>query len=60
MHQYRLRIIYKPGLDLLIADLLSWQNHNKYKDAEIPCRQLSINSKETTTNIQESFPMHGL
>ena len=35
-HQYKVRIIYKPGPDLFIADWLSKKNHNEDKDAEIP------------------------
>ena len=29
IHQYRVRIIYKPGPDLFIADCLSRKNHTK-------------------------------
>ena len=35
MHQYRVRITCKPGLDLFMAYWLSRQNHNKNKDEEI-------------------------
>ena len=42
MHQYRVRIIYKPGLDLFIADWLSTKNNTENKEAEIPGIQLNI------------------
>ena len=35
IHQYRVRIIYKPGRDLFILDWLSRQNHSKNKGKEI-------------------------
>ena len=53
IHQYRVRIIYKPGLDLFIADWLSRQNHKENKDAEISSMQLSIDAIQTTTNIPD-------
>ena len=36
IHQYRMRILYKPEPDLCIADWLSRQNHSENKDEEIP------------------------
>ena len=36
IHQYRARIIYKPGPDLFRADWLSRQNHMENKDDKIP------------------------
>ena len=50
IHQYRVKIIYKPGPDLFIADLLSRQNHNVNKDEEITGMQISIHAIQITTN----------
>ena len=36
IHQYRVRIIHKPGLDLFIEDWLSRQDHKENEDAKIP------------------------
>ena len=57
IHQYRVRIIYKPGLDLFIADWLSRQNHKESKDAEIPDMQLNIDAIQTT-NIPDCMTIH--
>ena len=51
IHQYRVRIIYKPGLDLFIANWLSRQNHTENKDEEIPDMPLNIDAIQTMTNI---------
>ena len=51
IHQYRVKIIYKPGPGLFIADWLPSQNHCKDKDAEIPGMWLSINAIQTIINI---------
>ena len=58
IHQYRGRIIYKPGPDLFIVDWLSRQNHNKVKDKEIPGMQLSIDTIQTPTTVPECMTMH--
>ena len=60
IHQYRVKIIYKPGPELFVADWLSRQNHNKNTDAEIPHMQLGINAIHTATNIPECMTMHEL
>ena len=51
IYQCRVRIIYKPGLDLFIMDWLSRQNHKENKDVEIPAIQLNIDARQTVTNI---------
>ena len=48
-----MKIIYKPGPDLFIADWLSTQKNIENKDAEIPGMQLNINTIQTATNIPE-------
>ena len=53
IHQYGINIIYKPGLDLFMADLLSRQNHKEDKDEEIEGIQVNVNNIETSTNIPE-------
>ena len=59
-HQYRVRVIYKPGPDLFMADWLSQHNHNENKDKEIIGMQISINTIQSTTNIPEHMTMHVL
>ena len=56
IHQYRVKIIYKPHPDLFIADWLSSQNHKE----EIAGMQVNINSVETATNIPECMLIYEL
>ena len=35
IHQYRVKILYKPGPEIFIADWLSWHNHMEGKDKPI-------------------------
>ena len=58
IHQYRVKIIYKPGPDLFIADWLSRQNHKEDMDEEIVGMQVKINHIETATNITECKMIH--
>ena len=44
IHQYQVRIMYKPGPGLFITDLLSWHNHMENKDEEI-CGMCNIKWK---------------
>ena len=46
IHQYRVKIIYKPGPDLFIADWLSRQNYKEDKNEEIAGMQVNVNSVE--------------
>ena len=55
IHQYRVRIIYKPGPDVFIADWLSRQNHKENRDKEIPDMQLNVDAIQTTTNIPDGM-----
>ena len=48
-----MRIIYKPGPDLFMADWLSRHNHSENKDKEITGMQMGINMIESTTNVAE-------
>ena len=48
IHEYRVRIIYKPGLDLFRVDWLSRQNHKENKDREIPGMKVNIDTIQTT------------
>ena len=56
----RVRIIYQPGPDLFITDLLSRQNHKENKDTEMPDTQLNIDAKQTFINIPECMTIHEL
>ena len=53
IHQYRVRIIYKPGPDLFMTDWLPRQNHKENRDTGIPGIQLNINDILTSTNIPD-------
>ena len=44
IHQYRVKLVYKPGPDLFIADGLSRQNHTEDKNEEIAGMQVNVNS----------------
>ena len=57
IHQYRVRIIYKPVPDLFIVDQLSRQNHSENKGKEIAGMQLSIKAIQSTTNILQCMKM---
>ena len=60
MHQYRVRIIYKPRPDLFIVDWLSRQNHREDKDAKILAMKLGFIAILATTNIPGCMTMHEL
>ena len=60
IHQYRVRIIYKPGPDLFMADWLSRYNHNASKAKEITGMQISINAIQSTTNILDCMTVSEL
>ena len=60
IHQYRVKIIYKPGPDLFIADWLCRQNHKENKDEEIAGIQVNIDTVETAINIPECMMIHEL
>ena len=53
IHQYRVRIIYKPGPDLIIADWHSRQNHKENKDEEICGMQFNADAIQTATSIPD-------
>ena len=60
IHQYRVRIIYKPGSDLLMADWLSRQNHKENKHEEIKGMQISITAIQLMTNAPEFMTFNKL
>ena len=60
IHQYRFKIICKPGSDLFIADWVSRQSHKEDKDEEIAGIQVNINTIETATNIPECMMIYEL
>ena len=49
IHQYRVRIIYKPGPCLFIADWLSRQKHKGNKVEKMTGMQVNINIIQKTT-----------
>ena len=51
IHQYRVRIMSKPGWDLFIADWISRQKHKENKDEVINGMQLNTDTIQTNTNI---------
>ena len=51
IHQYRVYIIYKPGLDLYIADWLSRNNDTEDRDQEIIGMSINVNAIITTINM---------
>ena len=53
IHQFQVRIIYKPGPDLFITDWLLSHNHTENKDAEIPGMDIKVGTIQTATNIPE-------
>ena len=59
IHQYMVRIKYKLGPDLFMADWLS-RHHSKNKDEEIMGMQISMNAIQSTTNVPECMTMHEL
>ena len=56
IHQYNIRILYKPGLHLFISAWLSRQSHDTNRDEEIPggiC--IAINVIKLCTDIPEGM-----
>ena len=52
-HQYRVQIIYKPGLEIFIADWLSQHNHEQGKDKLIKDMDIRIDAIQSVTDILE-------
>ena len=44
IHQYRVKIIYKPGPDICMAGWLSRHIHHNNKDEKITGMEISINT----------------
>ena len=53
IYQYRIRIIYKPGLEIFIADWLSQHNLKENKDEAISGIDVRIDAVQTSTNIPD-------
>ena len=51
LHQCWVHIIYKPGLDLFIADWMSWSNHTENKEQEIAGMSINISAISTIVNM---------
>ena len=53
IHQFQLRILYKPGPELVPTDWLSRHNHTENRDAEIHGIDIKVDAIQIMTNIQE-------
>ena len=49
-HQYRVRIIHKPGSEIFIEDWLSQHNHEEGKDKPIKDMDIRIDAIQSTTD----------
>ena len=55
IHQYRVQIIYKPGLEIFIADWLSRHNHTEGKDK--PIKDVRVDAIQTAMGMPECVSM---
>ena len=53
IHQYRLRILYKSGPEIFIADWLSQHNHKKNKDEAIKRMDVWVGALQTLMDVPE-------
>ena len=53
IHQYQVRIIYKPGLEVFITDWLSRHNHMENKDEEMHGMDVRVDAIQMSMNIPE-------
>ena len=53
IHQYQVRIIYKPGLELFIANCLSWHNYMENKDEETHGMDVRVDAIQISMNEPE-------
>ena len=53
IHQYRVRILYKLGPEIFIADWLSRQKHKENKDAAICGMDIRVDAIQASTNVPE-------
>ena len=51
INQYSVHILYKPGEDLYIVDLLSWNNHTESRHQEITSMNLNMHDISTSVNV---------
>ena len=57
IHQYRVQIIYKPGLEIFIADWLSRHNYTEGKDKLIKGMDVWVDAIQTATDMPEGVSM---
>ena len=57
IHQYCVKIIYKPGPEIFIADWLSRHNHTEGKNKPIKDIDIWVDAIQTTTDILECILM---
>ena len=55
IHQYRVRILYKPGPEIFIADWVSQHNHKENKDEVIHGMDIRVDMMQTMTNVTEDM-----
>ena len=57
IHQYRVQIIYKPGLEIFIADWLSRNNNVEGKDKPIKDMDIWVDSIQNSIDMPECISM---
>ena len=57
IHQYRVKILYKPCPEIFIADWLSQHNHEEGKDEAIRDMDTRVDAIQSTADILECFSM---
>ena len=57
IHQYRVRIIYKPGPEIFIADWLSRNNHMEGKHKPIKDMDVSVDAIQNSIDMPECISM---
>ena len=53
IHQYRVRILYKPGPETFVADWLSQHNQKEGKDEPLQNMDVRVNAIQSATDIPE-------
>ena len=60
IHQFRVKILFKPGLDVFLGDGLSMHNHKGNKYTEIPGMKVKVDTIQTAANIPECLSIQQL
>ena len=51
IHQYRVKILYKLGLEIFIADWLLWHNHVEGKDKPIKDMDMQVDAIQSSVDM---------